>query len=319
MIYCDDCGAITDKNYGPEDGTIRCARCSGATEDAAATGELSLLDDPMNPVVSENNGTSKFRSSDETIEDLDLFSSETIAQKRRKPTPSDETSLHLVEDDGFGRDDETAADPSVPTESEVEAALNFDAEEETFDVEEETESWQFDCLACSVRLSVVAVAEKSKLICPRCDTWMVIDVDGEVIIPEADFGAPESSRSVEELEQLREEIHSLADGIGFPETTDEFAVEDFDTDDFSGQPVFQEESAATENSWSSPSAAALEAAEVQASGGEVITKVDFMTEDGEGTFEDEESTPASITTPADDYSAAISDLEAGEELSLIHI
>ena len=76
MLYCDECGTISDKNYGPEDGTVRCPRCAGATEEAPATSGLSLLDEPASL---KRTG---FAGGNEEMTDLDLFSSETIAQKQ---------------------------------------------------------------------------------------------------------------------------------------------------------------------------------------------------------------------------------------------
>jgi len=295
----------------PEDGSIHCARCSGATEDAPATSELSLLDDPVTP---EGAG---FKSSDDSMEDLDLFSSETIAQKRSKPAPSEETTLHLIEDDVFGlSSEEDSPDYDL---SEMEEAIDFEGEDEDTEATEETESWQFDCLACAVRLAVETVEEKSKLQCPRCETWMVIDIDGEVILPGAEFGAPEPSCSSEELEQLRQEVHRIADGIGQSDFDDDhFGEDSFDEnyDESQQTPIELESNSSIPTS---PSPAALEAAEMQASTGDVITTTDDMTAEEET---DEETTPEeieedlfeTITTPADDYSAAISALEDGEDL-----
>ena len=292
MIYCDDCGAITDKNHGPEDGAIRCARCSGATEESPASNELSMLDDPM---VNETGG---FQSSDESMEDLDLFSSETIAHKRSVPAPTEDSTLTLVEDDVFGLDQPVNVDEfDLPDFSQVE-----DNEiTEDSDFTEEVESWQFDCLACAGRLSVTAVTERSKVNCPRCETWMVIDVDGEVILPGDEFGAPQPSCSSQELEQLRQEVHRIADDIG---TFDDMTEND--------APSMNGESDADRYDSDLPSAgfvspAALAAAEMQAAGGDVITAI-------ETDEETVETPPASVTTPADDLTAALSALASGEDL-----
>lgn len=299
MIYCDDCGAITDKNHGPEDGTIRCARCSGATEEAPASNELSLLDDPM---VSETGG---FQSSSESMEDLDLFSSETIAHKRAVPAPTEDSTLTLVEDDAFGlgqHSDESEFE--FPDFSQIED-VDIDPETESTESAEETETWQFDCLACAGRLAVEAVVERSKVSCPRCETWMVIDIDGEVILPGDEFGAPQPSCSSQELEQLRQEVHRLADGIGTGTDT-------WETDGTSEthETETQVDSEVTETDLPSSgfvSPEALAAAEMQASAGEVITTTE--TEEVK-----EDTLPATVTTPADDLTAALSALAEGEHL-----
>lgn len=303
MIYCDDCGAITDKNHGPEDGAIHCARCSGATEEAPACQELSLLDDPM-PM--ESGG---FQSSEKSMDELELFSGETIAQKRQQPLPTEDSTLKLVEDDVFGLDPQQeisdwdiedfgpTADPS---------------EEETHD-SGEVESWQFDCLACTGRLAVEAVEERSKVNCPRCETWMIIDIDGEVILPGDEFGAPQPSCSSQDLEKLRQEVHRLADGIGIdPVTGIEEGHDSFESQmDLSYEVGDASEfSSAGETPAPGPvSPAALEAAEMVALEGDIITTTDFEIDDENGT-----DVPATVTTPADDLTAALSALAQGEDL-----
>ena len=289
MIYCDDCGAITDKNHGPEDGAIRCARCSGATEEAPASNELAMLDDPM---AGESGG---FQTSAESMDDLDLFSSETIAQKRTVPVPTEDSTLTLVEDDVFGLQSQSdLPDFDLPDFSPLE-----EAEVESSDPVEEVETWQFDCLACAGRLSVQAVSLRSKVNCPRCETWMIIDVDGEVVLPGDDFGAPQPSCSSQELEQLRQDVHRLADGFGTEEETSE------ETDAFEA-PLPDLEVDLPSAGFVSP--AALAAAEMQAASGDVITTTESDVVDWE------EETQPNITSPADDLTAALSALAAGEEL-----
>ena len=80
MIYCDDCGAITDKNHGPEDGAIRCAQMLRDTEESPASNELSMLDDPM---VNETGG---FQSSGESME---IWISSPV-----RPSPTEKCSAH---------------------------------------------------------------------------------------------------------------------------------------------------------------------------------------------------------------------------------
>ena len=299
MIYCDDCSAITDKNHGPQDGCIRCSRCAGATEEAPATGGLSLLDDPVSTTGSG------FQSSDESLNDLDLFSSETIAQKRSRPVPNDETPLHWV------TGDETADSTS---ESAGEAASSGDDGlepyfpiEDSHSKQEETESWQFDCLACAGRLAVEAVVERSKLSCPRCQTWMVIDVDGEVIIPGDEFGAPQPSCSNQELEQLRKDVNRTADAI----LDENYGTEDFQSDfDTTLNSSFEVDNDMPDNAenyenTSSPgsvSPAALQVAEEMSSTeSEVITSTEQIEITGEDSLQ--------ITDPSDISHMEVDDLD----------
>ncbi len=166
MLYCDDCGSITDKNHGPEDGAVHCPGCAGATEESPATSGLSLLDEPA---VDPSTGTTRTSFGDQ---DLDLFSSETIAQKRTKKTPTGETSLRLVTDE----------DESHDSVEENFSSFDGSTAEPTFD------RWTFECLACAGSLSIQAVETRSKLSCPRCQTCMVVHPDGEVSLPRMSTG-----------------------------------------------------------------------------------------------------------------------------------
>ncbi|MGE4619874.1 MAG: hypothetical protein AAEJ04_08725 [Planctomycetota bacterium] len=156
MLYCDECGTISDKNYGPEDGSVRCPRCAGATEEAPATSGLSLLDEP-----SSLQGTG-FNSANTEMSDLDLFSSDTIAQKRKPKKADGETRLRLIEE---------------PVEN------NSADQDRPAIIPQQPEQWRFECLACSGSLSVSPVSCRSKICCPRCQSWMVIGPEGEVHLP----------------------------------------------------------------------------------------------------------------------------------------
>ena len=166
MLYCDDCGSITDKNHGPEDGAVRCPGCAGATEESPATSGLSLLDEPA---VDASTGTTQTSFGDQ---DLDLFSSETIAQKRTRKTPTGETNLRLVTDE----------DESHDSVEENFSSFEGSTPEPTSD------RWTFECLACAGSLSIQAVETRSKLSCPRCQTCMVVHPDGEVSLPRMSTG-----------------------------------------------------------------------------------------------------------------------------------
>lgn len=160
MLYCDECGTISDKNYGPEDGNVRCPRCAGATEEAPATSGLSLLDEPGSLQKSG------FEQSKEEMNDLDLFSSETIAQKRNPKESSDETRLTLVEEN--------------PVDS-VELSDSFHTRNAP--LPPVPEQWRFECLACSGSLRLDPVTQRCKVRCPRCQTWMVLGPEGTLNLP----------------------------------------------------------------------------------------------------------------------------------------
>ena len=160
MLYCDDCGTISDKNYGPEDGSVRCPRCAGATEEATATSGLALLDEPRS--LQE----SGFNSQSSAISDLDLFSSETIAKKRTPRDTDGQTRLRLIEDEA-----------EAPTET------NEPPQQSLAPLPPVARQWRFECLACSGSLRIEPATSLSKIRCPRCQTWMIVGANGEVNLP----------------------------------------------------------------------------------------------------------------------------------------
>jgi len=170
MLYCDDCGTISDKNYGPEDGSVRCPGCAGATEEATATSGLSLLDEPRSLQGTGLNGGSS------EISDLDLFSTETIAKKRAPRNPDGNSRLRLIEDD---------------VETPIEK--NDSIEDRQIPVPLVPRQWRFECLACSGSLRIEPVTSRSKIRCPRCQTWMIVAANGEVNLPPTDEKKPIST------------------------------------------------------------------------------------------------------------------------------
>ncbi len=239
MLYCDDCGSITDKNNGPEDGTVRCPRCAGATEESPATSGLALLDDPSG----SDAGDSQSSFGDP---DLDLFSNETIAQKKSKPkAPTGETKLRLI------NDEEDSFLPVTPPTRAPEP------------IEEEPQQWSFECLACSGTLSIEAVEVRSKLSCPRCQITMVVEADGQVSLPDTTASTSSSAE--------QEESGQHIDFSNDTETLDPFlAGEDYSTQE-SADPV-QTPSGSPSAPVTTPSNAALRAAENKCSSdGDTIT------------------------------------------------
>lgn len=239
MLYCDDCGSITEKNNGPEDGTVRCPRCAGATEESPATSGLALLDDPSGSDAGDSQ--SSFGDSD-----LDLFSNETIAQKKRKPkTPTGETKLRLI-------DDEEDSFPPVTPPSRVPEPI-----------EEEAQQWSFECLACSGTLSIKAVDVRSKLSCPRCQITMVVEADGQVSLPDTAASASYSAG--------QEDSGQHIDFSNDAETLDHFfAGEELSTEE-SADPV-ETQTGSPSAPVTTPSTAALRAAENKCSSdGDTIT------------------------------------------------
>ncbi len=160
MLYCDECGTISDKNYGPEDGTVRCPRCAGATEEAPATSGLSLLDEPGSLKRTGFDGGNK------EMTDLDLFSSETIAQKRKPKQADGETRLHLI--------DEATDEPAEKSDS---------FHTRNTPLPPPAQQWRFECLACSGSLRLEPVSQRCKIRCPRCQTWMVLETEGTLSLP----------------------------------------------------------------------------------------------------------------------------------------
>lgn len=265
MLYCDDCGSITDKNHGPEAGSVHCPRCAGATEESPATSGLSLLDEPASthPTTRTSTGFGD--------QDLDLFSSETIAQKRQRKTPTGETKLHLVSDevDDFSKEPEPPFESVAPSDdftTQGFSAAQFPSEEFSSDDSGSQEStsprWRFECLACSGTLSVEPVATRSKVGCPRCQTKMVISPDGEVTLPKIQTSSPTTAPS-----PTPAPLYSSAETpVEQFETSDDL----FSTTEDSTPSPFSSE--AQDGAVSAPSVAALKAAgEPCNSDGEVIT------------------------------------------------
>ena len=259
MLYCDDCGSITDKNHGAETGGTRCPRCAGATEEAPATSGLSLLDEPFTADPVKNTAVG--------IGELDLYSSETIAQKRQRKTPTGETKLHLVseEDDQFTPEPAPAFESVAPSQ---ELTLTETGSQEPF-----APRWRFECLACSGTLSVQPVTTRSKVGCPRCQTKMVVSPDGEVSLPSilAATPAPTGTPTA-----VFSSASTATDALpGFEENDPFFSTTDFSTSDFSTSEETAPSTVASdplESAVSAPSMAALEAAgEPHSSEGEVMT------------------------------------------------
>lgn len=265
MLYCDDCGSITDKNHGPDEGSVHCPRCAGATEESPATSGLSLLDEPASTQPTNHTSTG-FGD-----QDLDLYSSETIAQKRQRKTPTGETKLHLVSDevDDFSTEPEPPIESVAPSDDSTTqnfSAPQFPSAEFSSDdlgsPESTSPRWRFECLACSGTLSVEPVATRSKVGCPRCQTKMVLSPDGEVTLPKIHTSKPTSAPS-----------ETAAPLFGGGETsTDQFETSDdffSTTEDSTPSPCT---TAPQEAAVSAPSVAALKAAgEPCNSDGEVIT------------------------------------------------
>jgi len=239
MLYCDDCGSITEKNNGPEDGTVRCPRCAGATEESPATSGLALLDDPT--VGDAGDGPTSFGDTD-----LDLFSNETIAQKKSKPkAPTGATKLRLVDDE------EDSFSPVTPPSSVPEP------------IEEEAQQWSFECLACSGTLSIEAVEVRSKLSCPRCQITMVVEPDGQISLPDTAASTSSGARQKDSNQHI--------DFSSDAETLDPFfAGEEFSTEESADSVQTQPGSASAPVT--TPSTAALRAAENKCSSdGDTIT------------------------------------------------
>ena len=239
MLYCDDCGSITEKNNGPEDGTVRCPRCAGATEESPATSGLALLDDPTGGDAGD--GSTSFGDTD-----LDLFSNETIAQKKSKPkAPTGATKLRLVDDE------EDSFSPVTPPSSVPEP------------IEEEPQQWSFECLACSGTLSIEAVEVRSKLSCPRCQITMVVEPDGQISLPDTAASTSSGARQKDSNQHI--------DFSSDAETLDPFfAGEEFSTEESADSVQTQPGSASAPVT--TPSTAALRAAENKCSSdGDTIT------------------------------------------------
>ena len=268
MLYCDDCGSITDKNHGPDEGGVHCPRCAGATEESPATSGLSLLDEPASTQTTSN-ATPGFGA-----RDLDLYSSETIAQKRQRKTPTGETKLHLVSDevDDFSTEPEPPFESVAPSDdftTQNFSAPQFPSAEFSSDDSGSPEStsprWRFECLACSGTLSVEPVATRSKVGCPRCQTKMVLSPDGEVTLPKIHTAMPTAAPS-ETPATLFGGAETPTDPFELFETSDDL----FSTaEDSTPSPII---TAPQEGAVSAPSVAALQAAgEPCSSDGEIIT------------------------------------------------
>ncbi|HIN79901.1 MAG TPA: hypothetical protein EYN00_02360, partial [Planctomycetes bacterium] len=163
ILYCDECGSITELNHGPKDGGMRCCSCAGVEEPEVQTKTgLDLLDEP--PSSRDDAGLGEIPSLDSG--ELDLFSTQTIARRREKPKPRTETTLRLIEETDEGTAVETPS-PQSP-----------DAGFQTTTVQEER--WCIDCLCCDGSLSIEPVSQKSRLCCPRCRATMVIEANGQV-------------------------------------------------------------------------------------------------------------------------------------------
>ncbi|HIG05588.1 MAG TPA: hypothetical protein EYQ08_07645 [Planctomycetes bacterium] len=273
MLYCDDCGSITDKNHGPDEGSVHCPRCAGATEESPATSGLSLLDEPASTQPTSKTSTGF------GAQDLDLYSSETIAQKRQRKTPTGETKLHLVSDevDDFSTEPEPPIESVAPSDDSTTqnfttqnfSAPQFPSEEFSSDDSGSPEStsarWRFECLACSGTLSVEPVTTRSKVGCPRCQTKMVLSPDGEVTLPKIHTSKPTSAPS-ETPAPLFGGAETSSDRFEQFETSDDL----FSTTEDSTPSPFT--TAPQEGAVSAPSMAALKAAgEPCNSDGEVIT------------------------------------------------
>ena len=268
MLYCDDCGSITDKNHGPDEGSVHCPRCAGATEESPATSGLSLLDEPSSTQPTSTTSTG-FGD-----QDLDLYSSETIAQKRQRKTPTGETKLHLVSDevDDFSTEPEPPIESVAPSDdfsTQDFSAQQFPSEQFSSDDSGSPESpsarWRFECLACSGTLSVEPVTTRSKVGCPRCQTKMVLSPDGEVTLPKIHTSKPTSAPS-ETPAPLFGGAETSSDRFEQCETNDDV----FSTAEDSTPSPFT--TAPHEAAVSAPSVAALKAAgEPCSSDGEIIT------------------------------------------------
>ncbi|MEE2882238.1 MAG: hypothetical protein VYD70_00775 [Planctomycetota bacterium] len=227
MLYCDDCGTISDKNYGPEDGKIRCPRCAGATEEAPATSGLSLLDEP-----GSLQGTGIKHSNGKTS-DLNLFSTETIAQKRKPKKADGETRLHLVEEDAHDSVEKT---DSFHTKNAPRPP--------------QPQQWRFECLACSGSLRLQPVTSRCKIRCPRCQTWMVLGPEGELNLP---------STQKKPRRNAKENLIATSDAVDFEDQT-------MCPTDASQNETTTQQQLTGQKSVTSPSPAALRAVDSQGSG-----------------------------------------------------
>ncbi len=161
--YCDRCGDISSSNHGSGHDHL-CAKCAGSSgQPAAPKSGLQLLEDPG------FGGGPAFSPSDDPPDDLDLFSSNTLAIHRDKPKS---TKLRLV-DAREGSSAERKPGSAVlgvtqPIRGPLEPAAAA------------TDRWRVDCLHCGGSLSVRPVPKRSKLRCPRCRLMMVLDPSGQV-------------------------------------------------------------------------------------------------------------------------------------------
>ncbi|MFQ5655176.1 MAG: hypothetical protein ACE5GW_10665 [Planctomycetota bacterium] len=178
--YCDRCGEIIQgaSPGGASGGEILCPNCRSGGTGSSPTGRGSAdTRGPTEPLPDYN------LSSMAEEGNLDLFSSETIAQRRKLTSGRTESRLRLV-DEAMSGTESLPADPrGNPSRGSPGPGLSAGGA---------PDRWRVDCLSCDASLSISPVSGRSKLRCPRCNATMVVDADGRVTL--SGGGQPESQQ-----------------------------------------------------------------------------------------------------------------------------